>query len=330
MAKAEKGKTKKKKAKAEAKVEAEAKAPQSELQSPEATPSVLAPSAAQMPHDIPAQHQRRQPGLEHKMTPAPIVIREGYVGCGKLAGKVALISGGDSGIGRAVAVHFAREGAQVAFIYLDEHEDAAATVQMIEAAGQAAFAISGDIGDPKFAKKAVQQTLKKFGRLDILVNNAAEQHPQDDLLDISPEQLEATFRTNVFGMFYLTQAALPHLGAGSSIINTTSVTAYRGSATLLDYASTKGAQVAFTRSLSANLAPRGIRVNAVAPGPIWTPLIPSTFSAEQVADHGKKVPLERAGQPAEVAPAYVYLACDDSSYVSGQVMHVNGGEVVGG
>lgn len=264
------------------------------------------------------------------MEPPPIVIREDYRGSGKLTGRVALISGGDSGIGRAVAVHFAREGADVAFLYLNEHEDAAQTVQLIEAEGRQALALSGDVGDAKVCRKAVKDTLRKFGRLDVLVNNAAEQHPQDDLLSITPEQLEQTFRTNVFGMFYLTQAALPHLTAGASIIVTTSVTAYRGSESLIDYASTKGAQVSFTRSLSANLAAKGIRVNAVAPGPIWTPLIPSTFGAEQVADHGVKVPLERPGQPAEVAPAFVYLACADSTYVTGQVMHVNGGEIVNG
>ena len=294
------------------------------------TLDVPAAPASDLPKSIPAQHQRRQPGLEHRMEPPPIVIREDYRGSGKLAGRVALISGGDSGIGRAVAVHFAREGADVAFLYLNEHEDAAQTVQLIEAEGRQALALSGDVGDAKVCRKAVKDTLRKFGRLDVLVNNAAEQHPQDDLLSITPEQLEQTFRTNVFGMFYLTQAALPHLTAGASIIVTTSVTAYRGSESLIDYASTKGAQVSFTRSLSANLAAKGIRVNAVAPGPIWTPLIPSTFGAEQVADHGVKVPLERPGQPAEVAPAFVYLACADSTYVTGQVMHVNGGEIVNG
>lgn len=294
------------------------------------TLDVPAAPASDLPKSIPAQHQRRQPGLEHRMEPPPIVIREDYRGSGKLTGRVALISGGDSGIGRAVAVHFAREGADVAFLYLNEHEDAAQTVQLIEAEGRQALALSGDVGDAKVCRKAVKDTLRKFGRLDVLVNNAAEQHPQDDLLSITPEQLEQTFRTNVFGMFYLTQAALPHLTAGASIIVTTSVTAYRGSESLIDYASTKGAQVSFTRSLSANLAAKGIRVNAVAPGPIWTPLIPSTFDAEQVADHGVKVPLERPGQPAEVAPAFVYLACADSTYVTGQVMHVNGGEIVNG
>ena len=294
------------------------------------TLDVPAAPASDLPKSIPAQHQRRQPGLEHRMEPPPIVIREDYRGSGKLTGRVALISGGDSGIGRAAAVHFAREGADVAFLYLNEHEDAAQTVQFIEAEGRQALALSGDVGDAKVCRKAVKDTLRKFGRLDVLVNNAAEQHPQDDLLSITPEQLEQSFRTNVFGMFYLTQAALPHLTAGASIIVTTSVTAYRGSESLIDYASTKGAQVSFTRSLSANLAAKGIRVNAVAPGPIWTPLIPSTFDAEQVADHGVKVPLERPGQPAEVAPAFVYLACADGTYVTGQVMHVNGGEIVNG
>lgn len=284
----------------------------------------------QMPQEVPGETQDSQPGSEAEMSLAPVVIREDYRGSGKLEGKVALISGGDSGIGRAVAVHFAREGADVAVMYLDEHEDAQATVAMVEAEGRRAIAIAGDIGDVAFCQQAVTQAVTELGSLDILVNNAAEQTPQDSITDITPEQLERTFRTNIFGMFYLTQAAMPHLGEGSVIINTTSVTAYKGSPQLLDYSSTKGAIVAFTRSLSQNLAEKKIRVNGVAPGPIWTPLIPATFDAERVAEHGQNVPLERPGQPAEVAPAYVFLASDDSSYISGQVIHPNGGEVVGG
>lgn len=283
-----------------------------------------------MPQQAPGETQESQPGSEAEMSLAPVVIRENYRGSGKLEGKVALITGGDSGIGRAVAVHFAREGADVAILYLDEHEDAQATVGMVEAEGRRALAIAGDIGDVAFCQQAVQQAASQLGGLDVLVNNAAEQTPQDSITDITPEQLERTFRTNIFGMFYLTQAAMPHLKEGSVIINTTSVTAYKGSPQLLDYSSTKGAIVAFTRSLSQNLAEKKIRVNAVAPGPIWTPLIPATFDAERVAEHGQNVPLERPGQPAEVAPAYVFLASDDSSYISGQVLHPNGGEVVNG
>lgn len=283
-----------------------------------------------MPQEVPGETQDSQPGSEAEMSLAPVVIREGYRGSGKLEGKVALISGGDSGIGRAVAVHFAREGADVAVMYLDEHEDAQATVAMVEAEGRRAIAIAGDIGDVAFCQQAVTQAVTELGGLDILVNNAAEQTPQDQITDITPEQLERTFRTNIFGMFYLTQAAMPHLKEGSVIINTTSVTAYKGSPQLLDYSSTKGAIVAFTRSLSQNLAGKKIRVNGVAPGPIWTPLIPATFDAERVAEHGQNVPLERPGQPAEVAPAYVFLASEDSSYISGQILHPNGGEVVNG
>ncbi|MBZ9715046.1 SDR family oxidoreductase [Deinococcus multiflagellatus] len=286
--------------------------------------------ADQMPEQTPAETQSEQPGHESQMSLAPIVIREDYRGSNKLAGKVALITGGDSGIGRAVAVHFAREGADVAIVYLDESEDARATLQMIEAEGRRGLLLAGDVGDPAFCRRAVERTVGTLGGLNVLVNNAAEQHPQKSITDISPEQLERTFRTNIFAMFYLVQAALPHLEEGDCIVNTASVTAYRGSPELLDYSSTKGAIVAFTRSLSGNLAEKKIRVNAVAPGPIWTPLIPSTFDAEKVGKFGQDVPLGRAGQPAEVAPAFVFLASDDSSYITGQVIHPNGGELING
>ncbi|WP_019587992.1 SDR family oxidoreductase [Deinococcus apachensis] len=288
-----------------------------------------APTAS-FPQKAPGQTQEDQPGHESQMTLEPVTIRDDYRGSGKLEGKVALITGGDSGIGRAVAVHFAREGADVAIVYLDEHEDAQATVGMVEGEGRRAVAIAGDIGDPQFAQQAVQRTVQELGGLDILVNNAAEQHPQESITAITPEQLERTFRTNIFGMFYITQAALPHLQKGAAIINTTSVTAYKGSPQLLDYSSTKGAIVAFTRSLSQSLAEQGIRVNAVAPGPIWTPLIPSTFPQDKVESFGQDVPLKRPGQPAEVAPAYVFLASEDGSFMAGQVLHPNGGEVVNG
>jgi NAD(P)-dependent dehydrogenase (short-subunit alcohol dehydrogenase family) len=247
-----------------------------------------------------------------------------------MAGKAALITGGDSGIGRAVAVLFAREGADVSIVYLNEHDDAKKTVEMVEAEGRRCIAIPGDIGDDSFCREAVRKTVDAFNRLDVLVNNAAEQHPQDGIEKISPEQLEKTFRTNIFSQFFMVQAALPHLKEGSAIVNTTSVTAYAGSPELLDYSSTKGAIVAFTRSLSGSLAKKGIRVNGVAPGPIWTPLIPSTFPPEKVASFGKDTPLGRPGQPEEVAPCYVFLATDDSSYMTGQVLHPNGGEIVNG
>jgi len=279
---------------------------------------------------LPPQHQNQRPGLETEMTPEPAQERPEYEGSGKLEGKVALITGGDSGIGRAVAVLFAREGADVSVVYLSEHEDAAKTKEMVESEGKRCLLIAGDVGDEAFCREAVRKTVDELGHLDTLVNNAAEQHPQESIEGITAEQLERTFRTNIFGMFYLTKAAMPHLKEGATIINTTSVTAYRGSPQLLDYSSTKGAIVAFTRSLSGNLAEKKIRVNAVAPGPIWTPLIPSTFPEEKVKSFGADTPLGRPGQPDEVAPCYVFLASDDSSYISGQVLHPNGGEIVNG
>ena len=276
----------------------------------------------------PEQTQDRQPGRETEMDPQPEFAPR-FPGAGRLKDKVALISGGDSGIGRAVAVAMAREGADIAFIYLEEEEDARVTVSLIEDEGHPALALAGDIGDEQFCQDAVAKVMDRFGRLDILVNNAAEQHEVDDLADLSAEQLERTFRTNVFGYFFLTKAALPHLKKGAAIINTTSVTAYQGHDTLLDYAATRGAIVAFTRALSTRYVSDGIRVNAVAPGPIWTPLIPASFDAEGVAEHGASTPMERPGQPNEVAPAYVFLASEDASYMSGQVLHPNGGKIVG-
>lgn len=278
----------------------------------------------------PPQHQDQQPGLESEMIPEPQSFAPHYRGSQKLSGKVALITGGDSGIGRSVAVLFAREGADVAIAYLNEQDDAERTKAMVKAEGRRCITLAGDIGHEQVCQQLVEQTVQEFGRLDILVNNAAEQHPQDSIADITAEQLERTFRTNIFSMFYLTQAALPHLKPGSTIINTTSVTAYQGNPQLLDYSSTKGAIVAFTRSLSQALVEKGIRVNGVAPGPIWTPLIPATFSAEKVKSFGAQVPMQRAGQPEEVAPCYVFLAADDSSYMSGQILHPNGGNVVNG
>jgi NAD(P)-dependent dehydrogenase (short-subunit alcohol dehydrogenase family) len=274
--------------------------------------------------------QRQRPGREHDMNPRPRAEDHKYRGSGKLSGKVAIITGGDSGIGRAVAIFFAKEGADVAVSYLDEHRDAEETKRQVAREGRRCLLLPGDVGDARHCKVIVDKTVAEFGHLDIVVNNAAEQHPQSSIEKISADQLERTFRTNIFAMFYLTQAAMPHLKPGSSIINTTSVTAYRGSPELLDYSSTKGAIVAFTRSLAQSLAEKGIRVNGVAPGPIWTPLIPSTFPEEKVAHFGEDVPLKRAGQPEEVAPSYVFLASDDSSYMSGQILHPNGGEVVNG
>lgn len=279
---------------------------------------------------MPPQEQERQPGLESEMTPRPQSKDETHRGSGKLQDRVALITGGDSGIGRAVAIAFAREGADVAVVYLNEHDDARETQRLVEEEGGRCLLISGDVGDEAFCAEAVERAVREFGNLDILVNNAAEQHPRDSLEQITAEQLERTFRTNIFAHFYLTKAALKHLGEGSAIVNTASVTAYRGSSHLLDYSSTKGAIVAFTRSLSLNLADRKIRVNAVAPGPIWTPLIPSTFTEDQVKQFGADTPMGRPGQPEEVAPSYVFLASDDASYMSGQVLHPNGGEIING
>ncbi|WGF92019.1 SDR family oxidoreductase [Aequorivita marisscotiae] len=276
---------------------------------------------------IPDQTQR-QPGKETKMKPQPEIIRKGYKGSEKLKNKVALITGGDSGIGRSVAVHFAREGANIAIVYLEEDKDAKKTSEMVKAEGSDCIIIAGDLRDAVFCEKVVEQCISKFGKLNVVVNNAAMQFAQDSLLQINDPQLHQTFETNIYSYFRITRAALKYLNEGDCIINTSSVTAYRGSDHLIDYASTKGAIVSFTRSLSKNLAAKKIRVNGVAPGPIWTPLIPATL--DNVSDFGRDTPLGRPGQPSEVAPAYVYLACEDSSYVTGQFIHVNGGEIIGG
>lgn len=279
----------------------------------------------------PPQTQSKQPGKQYKLDPEPRVVPKDYRGSGKLEGKVALVTGGDSGIGRSVAVLFALEGADVAVAYLEETTDAEKTQELIEAEGRKCLLLKGDIGRKTHCQKIVEATVKKLGRLDILVNNAAEQHPQESVADIEEKNLLATFRTNIFAMFYLVQAALPQLKKHKgTIVNTTSVTAYRGSPGLIDYSATKGAIVSFTRSLSANLVGDGIRVNAVAPGPIWTPLIPATFGAKDVSTFGGQVPMGRAGQPDECGTCFVFLASDDSSYITGQVLHPNGGEIING
>jgi NAD(P)-dependent dehydrogenase (short-subunit alcohol dehydrogenase family) len=264
------------------------------------------------------------------MVPRPRVVLPEYRGSGELAGKVALITGGDSGIGRAVAVLFAKEGADVAISYLDEHKDAKETRKLVEQEGRRCLLLAGDIRREAMCVRMVGNTVKELGRLNVLVNNAAEQHPQENIQKISDKQLRATFGTNIFSYFYFVKAGLKYLKEGATIINTTSVTAYRGSPHLLDYAATKGAIVAFTRSLSKALVKKGIRVNGVAPGPVWTPLIPATFDPKKVAEFGSDVPMERAGEPMEIAPCYVFLASTDSSYITGQILHPNGGEIING
>ncbi|MCE5286049.1 MAG: SDR family oxidoreductase [Pelosinus sp.] len=279
---------------------------------------------------FPPQHQDKQPGLEAKMNPRPVSLKPTYKPSDKLVQKAAIITGGDSGIGRAAALAFAQEGADIAIVYLDEHDDAKNTKAEIEKLARRCLIFAGDVGQEAFCQQTVKQTIDAFGHLDILVNNAAEQHVQTSITNISAEQLESTFRTNIFSYFFMAKAALPHLKSGSAIINTASVTAYEGHEQLIDYASTKGAIVSFTRSLSMSLVGQGIRVNAVAPGPIWTPLIPASFNEQHVSSFGQNSPMKRAGQPAELGPAYVFLASEDSSYMSGQVLHVNGGTIVNG
>jgi len=274
--------------------------------------------------------QNKQPGIEAKMNPAPEYIKPNYKVAGKLEGKVALVTGGDSGIGRAVSVHFAAEGADIAIVYLDEDIDARETRKLVEKAGRKCLLIKGDIKKNDFCREAVEKVIAEYGKLNILVNNAGMQFPEKDVKDISEEQLETTFRTNIFAYFYFAEAALEYLKEGDCIINTTSVTAYRSSPSLIDYSSTKGAITTFTRSLATNLAEKKIRVNGVAPGPVWTPLLVSTFDEKKIKKFGSETGMKRAGQPSELGPAYVFLASDDASFITGQVIHVNGGEVVNG
>lgn len=276
----------------------------------------------------PPQHQSHQPGRQDQMRPAPIGEGRDYKPSGKLNGKVALITGGDSGIGRATAVACAKEGADIAILYLEEEKDAKKTEDLILTEGQRCLRIRGDISNEAICKKSIEKIIAEFGKLNILINNAAVQFPQDDPASITSDQIYKTFSTNVFGMMYLTFAALPHLPENSTIINTSSVTAYRGSKHLIDYAASKGAIIAFTRSLALALVERKIRVNAVAPGPVWTPLISATFDADEVAKFGTQTPMKRAGQPDEISPCYIFLASEDSSYMTGQVLHPNGGEII--
>jgi NAD(P)-dependent dehydrogenase (short-subunit alcohol dehydrogenase family) len=281
----------------------------------------------EMPRDIPPQHQNRQPGIEQQMEPRPVYDSDDP-GLARLDGKVALITGGDSGIGRAIAIMFAKEGANVAIVYLDEHEDAAETAEAVRKYGKEALLISTDISQEVNCKNAVEKTLEKFGHLHILVNNAAVQYEQKDIQDITAQQWEYTFRVNIFSYFYLSKYAAPYLKEGSSIINTTSVNAYKGNEALIDYSATKGAIVSFTRSLSQSLVKKGVRVNAVAPGPVWTPLIPASFGNEKVSQFGKDIPMERPAQPVEIAPCYVFLASKEGAFITGQVLHPNGGSVI--
>ena len=278
----------------------------------------------------PPQHQEQQPGIESLMNPLPLFDNPLYKPASKLENKVAIITGGDSGIGRGVAVAYAREGADVVIVYLNEHEDAKTTKKAVESYGRRCLAIAGDVGDETFCQQIIDQTIKEYGKLDILVNNAAEQHVQNGLENITTQQFERTFRTNFYSVVFLTRAALPHLKMGAAIINTASLTCYEGNEQLIDYSCTKGAIVAFTRSLGKSLAPKGIRVNGVAPGTVWTPLIPASFPADQVANWGMKNAMKRSGQPQDLAPAYVFLAAEDSAYMTGQIIHVNGGVVVNG
>ncbi|HEX6923272.1 MAG TPA: SDR family oxidoreductase [Bacillales bacterium] len=276
---------------------------------------------------FPPQHQRVQPGLEWLMHPNPISEDPDYKGSGKLKGKVAIVTGGDSGIGRAVSIAFAKEGADVVIVYLYEHKDAEITKKRIEELGRRCLTISVDLGHEWASSLVIERTIEKLGKIDVLVNNCGEQHVAHSIEKISAHQMIRTFQTNIFSFFYMTKAVLPHMGRGSSIVNTASITAYEGEKTLIDYSATKGAIVSFTRSLSLSLADQGIRVNGMAPGPIWTPLIPASFSAQRIMTFGLETPMKRAGQPYELAPAYVYLASDESSYMTGQVLHPNGGVI---
>lgn len=276
----------------------------------------------------PPQHQDEQPGDEHEMRPEPEFIRDSYQGTQKLLDKVALITGGDSGIGRSVAVHYAREGADSVIVHLEEDKDAEDTKALVEAEGRRCLVLKGDVGDPAFCREIVKKTLDHFGKLNIVVNNAAEQYDWNDLTEVPDEQIMRTFQTNIFSHFYVTKAALPHMQKGDTIIETSSINAFKGNDTLIDYSATKGAIQGFMRSMAMSLMDRGIRVNAVAPGPVWTPLIPASFDDEKVASFGGQVPMKRAGQPSEMGPAYVYLASEESSYMTGQTLHLNGGVIL--